>query len=178
MADTGGGLSYNLGRIGIDRSHVMEFLWIVWLVAAIVFAVAEAFTLSFFLLWFAIGAGAAALLALAGAGVTLQIVAFLAVSIALTVASRTIFERFIVRDATGGLKTGMASLPGQVGVVTEASRGALGQGAVKVFGSTWTAFPAEGEEPFEEGERVAVERVDGATIYVKRVRPHEGSWRS
>jgi len=52
----------------------------------------------------------------------------------------------------------------------------LNEGAVKVFGSTWTAYPAAGEDPLEAGERVCVERVQGASIYVRRV--EEGrDWR-
>jgi membrane protein implicated in regulation of membrane protease activity len=156
----------------------MDFLWIVWVVAGVAFAVAEVFTLGFVLLWFGVGAIAASLVALAGLGVPIQVAVFLGVSIALTVASRTIFENALFRSRNPQLKTGVASLPGQVGTVTEASRGALHEGAVKVFGSTWTAFPAEGEDPLEVGERVAVDRVDGAIIYVKRVRPSELSWRS
>ncbi|MBA3768194.1 MAG: hypothetical protein H0W99_14690, partial [Acidobacteria bacterium] len=59
--------------------------------------------------------------------------------------------------------------PGKIGTVVSSSQGALNAGAVKVFGSTWTAYPAEGEEPLEAGERVEVERVQGASIYVRRV---------
>jgi membrane protein implicated in regulation of membrane protease activity len=40
---------------------------------------------------------------------------------------------------------------------------------VKVFGSTWTAYPAPGEPPLEAGERVCVDSVEGASIYVKRI---------
>ena len=156
----------------------MDYLWIVWVVAGVAFAIAEVFTLGFVLLWFGVGAIAASLVALAGLSVTLQVVVFLAVSIALTVASRTIFENALFRNHGPQLKTGVASLPGQVGTVTEASRGAMREGAVKVFGSTWTAFPAEGEEALEVGDRVSVERVDGATIYVRRLGPAEPSWRS
>jgi membrane protein implicated in regulation of membrane protease activity len=156
----------------------MDYLWIVWVVAGVAFAVAEVFTLGFVLLWFGVGAIAASLVALAGLGVGMQLFVFLGVSIALTIASRTIFENALFRRRQPQLKMGVDSLPGQVGTVTEASRGALNEGAVKVFGSTWTAFPVEGEEPLELGERVAVDRVDGATIYVRRVRPSELSWRS
>ncbi len=155
----------------------MDYLWIVWVVAGVAFAVAEVFTLGFVLLWFGVGAIAASLVALAGLSVTLQVVVFLGVSIALTIASRTIFENALFRNRGPQLKTGVASLPGQVGTVTEASHGALKEGAVKVFGSTWTAFPAAGEEPLEIGDQVSVERVDGATIYVRRVGSTERSWR-
>src|SRR5260370_24320926 len=70
----------------------------------------------------------------------------------------------------------MASLPGKVGTVVASSPGALNEGAVKVFGSTWTAYPVDGEEPLEAGDRVQVGRVQGASIYVRRV-DHEMGWR-
>ncbi len=69
------------------------------------------------------------------------------------------------------------ALPGKTGVVVSSSRGALNEGAVKVYGSTWTAYPAEGEEALEAGDRVAVERVQGASIYVRRVALEPG-WRT
>lgn len=156
----------------------MDYLWIVWVVAGVAFAIAEVFTLGFVLLWFGVGAIAASLVALAGLGVIWQVVVFLAVSVALTVASRTIFENTFFRNRDGQLRTGIASLPGQVGTVTEASKGAMHEGAVKVFGSTWTAYPVDGEEPLETGERVEVDRVDGAVIYVRRVQRSAPSWRS
>jgi len=61
--------------------------------------------------------------------------------------------------------------------VVSSSQGTLHEGAVKVYGSTWTAYPAEGEEPLEAGERVAVERVQGASIYVRRI-GREPDWRA
>jgi membrane protein implicated in regulation of membrane protease activity len=52
----------------------------------------------------------------------------------------------------------------------------LHEGAVKVFGSTWTAYPAPGELPLEAGERVCVESVEGASIYVRRI-GEDPDWR-
>jgi membrane protein implicated in regulation of membrane protease activity len=156
----------------------MSDIWYIWLILGVLFIVAEIFTTGFVLLWFGIGALIAALLALTGAvGLSLQIVVFLVVSIVLTVASRTIFERFLMRGSPGReLKTGVDTLPGRVGLVVESSTGALREGAVRVFGSTWRAFPAEGEEPLREGEQVQIERVEGASVYVRRVEG-ELSWR-
>ena len=156
----------------------MSDIWYIWLILGVLFIIAEIFTTGFVLLWFGIGALVAALLALTGlVGLPLQIVVFLLVSIALSVASRTIFERFFMRGSPGrGLKTGIDTLPGRVGVVVESSAGALHEGAVRVFGSTWRAFPAEGEEPLREGEQVQIERVEGASVYVRRV-AGEPSWR-
>lgn len=156
----------------------MDYLWIVWLVLGVVFAVAEVFTLGFVLLWFGVGAFVAGALALVGAPLALQLVAFVFVSLALTAMSRTIFERYFTLKGESEIKTGMASLPGQIGTVVESSRGALGEGAVKVYGSTWTALPAAGEEPLASGDQVSVERVEGAVIYVRRVAPSDrSSWR-
>jgi len=95
----------------------------------------------------------------------------------LTTASRTIFVNYFSKEKSGGdLKTGMDSLPGKIGTVVSSSRGAMNEGAVKVFGSTWTAYPADGEEPLEAGDRVEVERVAGASIYVRRL-GLEPDWR-
>lgn len=156
----------------------MDYLWIAWVVAGIAFAIAEVFTLGFVLLWFGVGAIAASLVALAGLSVTIQVIVFLAVSIVLTIASRTIFDATLLRNRTPAVKMGVDSLPGQIGTVTESSKGALGEGAVKVFGSTWTAFPVDGEDPLEIGERVTVDRVEGASIYVRRSKTSEPDWRS
>ena len=147
-----------------------EYIWIAWVVLGVVLMIAEIFTPGFVLLWFGIGALAAALTSLAGFGYPLQFLVFFVISMALTVASRTIFTRYFVRkELEGGFKTGMDALPGKVGTVVTSSHGALHEGAVKVYGSTWTAYPAEGEDALEAGDRVMVESVRGASIYVRRV---------
>jgi membrane protein implicated in regulation of membrane protease activity len=156
-----------------------EYAWILWTILGVILIVAEIFTPGFVLLWFGIGALAAAFASLVGlASLPLQFLIFAIVSTALTAASRTIFVNYFSREKTGSdLKTGAHALPGKTGIVVSSSRGALHEGAVKVFGSTWTAYPVEGEEPLEAGERVAVERVQGASIYVRRL-GHEPDWRT
>jgi len=147
-----------------------ELIWIAWTALGVVFIIAEIFTTGFVLLWFGIGALAAAVCAMLGFDYPVQFLAFLSVSIALTVLSRTISNRYFVgsQPDDDGLKSGVDALPGKVGTVVSSSRGALNEGAVKVFGSTWTAYPADGEEQLEAGDRVVVERVQGASIYVRR----------
>jgi membrane protein implicated in regulation of membrane protease activity len=147
-----------------------DYFWIFWTILGAMLIVAEIFTTGFVLLWFGIGALAAGLAGLLGvSSVPLQFLIFAVVSIGLTAASRTIFVNYFSRERTGGdLKTGADALPGKIGTVVTSSRGALHEGAVKVFGSTWTAYPAEGEEPLEAGDRVEVDRVQGASIYVRK----------
>ncbi len=152
--------------------------WIVWAVLGVILIIAEVFTSGFVMLWFGIGALAAALAGIAGLGVPLQFLVFLVVSIGLIAASRTIFDNYFSREKSGDdLKSGVDALPGKVGTVVSSSSGALNEGAVKVFGSTWTAYPVEGEEPLEAGDRVQVERIQGASIYVRRV-DQEPGWRA
>lgn len=155
-----------------------NWFWIAWTILGAVLIVAEMFTSGFVLLWFGIGALAAALLAIVGVdSLAIQFLVFAVVSIGLTAASRTIFLNYFSREKTGqSLKTGYDALPGKIGTVVSSSRGALQEGAVKVFGSTWTAYPAVGEPPLEAGERVCVESVEGASIYVKRIGA-EPDWR-
>lgn len=155
-----------------------NIIWILWSILGALLIVAEIFTAGFVLFWFGIGALVAAFAAFIGIdSLALQFLIFAGVSFALTLASRTIFVNYFSREKTGdSLKTGVDALPGKIGTVVSSSRGALNEGAVKVFGSTWTAYPAEGEEPLEAGERVIVESIEGASIYVRRLGTG-GNWR-
>ena len=148
-----------------------DWFWVLWSILGAILIVAEIFTSGFVLLWFGIGALAAALAGLVGIdSLAIQFTIFAVVSIALTAASRTIFLNYFSREKSGqSLRSGVDSLPGKIGTVVSSSKGALQEGAVKVFGSTWTAYPAVGEAPLEAGERVCVESVEGASIYVRRI---------
>jgi membrane protein implicated in regulation of membrane protease activity len=143
-----------------------QFAWILWIVLGAILIIAEIFTLGFVLFWFGIGALAAALVGWLGLGFGLQFLVFAIVSIALTAMSRTIFVNYFPQNEDV-LKTGIDSLPGQIGTVTIGSKGALQEGAVKVYGSVWTAFPVDDETPLVEGEKVEVVRVQGSSIYVR-----------
>ncbi len=146
-----------------------QFAWILWIVLGVALIIAEIFTFGFVLFWFGIGALAAALAAKLGLGFALQFLIFASVSIILTAMSRTLFAKYFRQGDEYSVKTGVDSLPGQVGTVTISSKGTLNEGAVKVFGSTWTAYPIEGENPLLEGEKVEVVQVKGSSIYVSKV---------
>jgi membrane protein implicated in regulation of membrane protease activity len=148
-----------------------NLVWILWCILGAALIVAEVFTSGFVLLWFGIGALAAGFAGLIGIdSLVIQFLIFAVVSVGLTAASRTIFVNYFSRETTGdSLRTGVDSLPGKIGTVVSSSRGAMQEGAVKVFGSTWTAYPADGESALEAGERVRVESVEGASIYVRRI---------
>jgi membrane protein implicated in regulation of membrane protease activity len=157
----------------------MNWVWILWTILGLILVVAEVFTSGFVMLWFGIGALAAAFASIIGIdNLGLQFLIFAGVSIGLTAASRTIFINYFSREKTGdSLRTGVDAMMGKIGTVVSSSRGALNEGAVKLAGSTWTAYPAEGEEPLEAGERVRIERMEGASLYVRRVNL-EPDWRA
>lgn len=153
------------------------YAWIFWLVLGIILILAETFTLGFVLLWFGVGAIAAAIAGLFGLGFLGQFIIFAAVSIALTAMSRTIFSKYLGHSDAEALKTGIDALPGKVGTVTLASSGAMNEGAVKVYGSTWTAFPIDDEMKLVEGEKVEVVSVRGSSIYVRPVVRELPGWK-
>lgn len=146
-----------------------QLAWIFWVILGVGLIIAEIFTLGFVLFWFGIGAFAAALIGFLGLGFGWQFLAFALVSVALTAMSRTIFSNYFSLNDEDSIKTGVDALPGQIGTVSSPSQGTLHEGAVKVFGSIWTAFPIDEETPLMEGEKVEVVRVKGSSIYVRKV---------
>ena len=152
-------------------------MWILWLILAVGLMVAELFTLGFFLFWFGVGALAAAVVGFLGLGLGWQFMAFAVVSIVLTAMSRTIFAKYLPHGEANQMKSGVDAFPGKVGTVTGASKGALNEAAVRVLGSTWTAYPQAGEDALAEGEKVEVVEVRGSSIYVKKVRDELPEWR-
>lgn len=146
-----------------------QFAWIFWVVLGVILIIAETFTFGFVLFWFGIGALAAALAGFLGVGIVGQFAIFAVLSIVLTAMSRTIFAKYYSHGDKDVIKMGMDALPGQIGTVTTKSKGALNEAAVRVYGSTWTAFPENDENILEEGEKVEVVRVQGSSIYVRKV---------
>jgi len=121
-----------------------DWFWVLWCILGAILIVAEIFTSGFVLLWFGIGALAAAFAGFIGIdSLLIQFMIFATVSVALTAASRTIFINYFSRERTGeSLRSGVDALPGKIGTVVSSSRGALHEGAVKVFGSTWRVLKA------------------------------------
>jgi membrane protein implicated in regulation of membrane protease activity len=138
--------------------------WVIWLIAAVIFAIGEMATTSFFLAPFAGGAAVATLLAAAGAGAVIEWAAFLVVSILLLAALRPIARAH--QRTKARIKTGTAALVGQTATVVERIANAEGVGCVRLDGEIWTARAFVDEETFEPGARVQVLEIRGATALV------------
>ena len=138
--------------------------WHLWVLAALVAGVLELKLSGFVMLWFALGALCAALVAALGVGVDGQLLSFTAVSLALFGASRTLFKRAFMRSAVR-MKVGPEAMVGEEALVVEAL-GEEGGGTVRIHGELWMARTLSGA--LGEGERVVVEGVDGLKLWVRR----------
>jgi membrane protein implicated in regulation of membrane protease activity len=136
--------------------------WVLWMIAAGLLAVGEMFTLGFFAGPIAIAAVFAAIVALAGAGVALQWVVFIAVSAASLAVLRPIARRHLRTPQQ--LRSGTAALVGRPATVLERVDGDGGQ--VKLAGEVWSARSFDEDQVFEPGTRVEVLKIDGATALV------------
>jgi membrane protein implicated in regulation of membrane protease activity len=138
--------------------------WVLWLIAAVIFAVGEIATTGLFLAPFAGGALVASLLAAAGSGATIEWAAFLVVSVILLAALRPIARAH--QRTKGQIRTGTAALVGQSATVVERIANAEGVGCVKLDGEIWTARAFDDDEVYEPGTRVQVLEIRGATALV------------
>ena len=140
----------------------MNMAAIVWLVLMVVFLAAEASTVSMVSLWFAAGALAALLTALAGGPAWLQTLLFLAVSAGLLLALRPLVKKYLSPKLTA---TNVDSVVGSTGLVTVAIDNVSAVGQVKLGAMEWTARSTSGQ-PIPAGTLVKVDRIEGVKAFV------------
>lgn len=139
---------------------------LIWLIAALALAGAEALTGDLFLLMLSGGA-----LAAAGSSFLLDWpiwadgIVFLLVSVLLLVGVRPALRR---RFTSGrGLPEPAKALEGKSALVLD--RVAIHEGQVKLDGEVWTARPYNENDVFEPGDHVTVVHIDGATAVVAKI---------
>jgi membrane protein implicated in regulation of membrane protease activity len=135
---------------------------LLWIVAGVVFAIAEMFTVSFLLIMFAAGAFAAAAAAGLGAPLAAQGLVFALVSVLSLVGIRPALRRYLGRG--GDVPTPVAEIAGSEAVVLE--RVDVDRGVVKIDGELWQARAIDAEQVMEPGERVRVIDIKGVTAMV------------
>ncbi len=140
----------------------MNWYAVFWLVAMVVFLIAEAASVSLVSIWFAAGALIAIIASLFGAGLKLQIILFLGVSAVLLLSLRSVVRRYITPHTT---RTNVDSMIGRVGVVTTPVNNIAALGQVLIAGSEWSARSTTGE-PLPEGMKVRVDRIEGVKVFV------------
>lgn len=110
----------------------------------------------------AVGAVAASATAALGAGPVLQVLVFVAVSVALIAVVRPIANRH--RSQRPELATGIDALKGRQAVVLERVDGSGGR--IKLAGEVWSARALDGDTSYQPGQQVDVVEIDGATAVV------------
>ena len=138
--------------------------WVIWLIVAVVFAVAEVINLSFYLFPFAIGAAGAALVDLAGGGAPITWITFVVLTAVSFGIVRPIARRHISMPPQ--LRTGTAALVGRTAIVTETIVNDDAVGKVRIDGEVWTARTYDDDHVIEAGTRVHVLEIKGATALV------------
>ena len=138
--------------------------WVVWILVAVVLAVGEILTVSFFLAPFAFGAVLAAVADAAGLSLAASFVVFLAASLAALAFVRPIARRHLRTPAS--IRTGTAALVGTPATVVERIANGEGVGCAKINGEVWTARALDDDRVIEAGERVEVVEIRGATALV------------
>lgn len=149
---------------------ITAYLPVYWLIALVVFLVIEAVTLGLATIWFAGGALVALIVAMCGAGIVIQIVLFLVVSLVLLFFTRPLAVRFLNKDT---LKTNVDRVVGMEGVVTEEISNLAGTGKVSLGGNMWTARTENEGGTIPVDAVVTVLRVEGVKLIVK-VKEKEG----
>jgi membrane protein implicated in regulation of membrane protease activity len=136
--------------------------WVVWSIVAVLLALGEVATLSFFLGPIALAAIVAALVAALGGGLVLQLIVFIAGSLGSLALLRPIAVRHLRMPAR--LRTGTAALVGAKALVLE--RVDVHGGQVKIGGEVWSARAYDEAQVIEPGARVDVVKIEGATALV------------
>jgi len=140
---------------------------VLWIVLAVALAIGEAFTATFLIIFFAVGALAAAGAAALGAPILLQAIVFAVVSGLSVGAIRPIIVKHQQSALeSGGTPFGVEAIEGSAATVIEEVD--TDHGLVKIDGELWTARAFDHTEKYLPGQRVRVIKVKGATAIVWR----------
>jgi membrane protein implicated in regulation of membrane protease activity len=137
--------------------------WLIWALVAVLLAVGEILTPGLFFLGpVALAAVLAGVAGAVGLGVVVQLLVFIAGSIASVLLLRPIARRHLHMPAA--LRTGTAALEGTKAVVLQ--RVDADGGRVRIGGEEWSARAYMEDQVLEPGTRVEVVKIEGATALV------------
>ncbi len=136
--------------------------WI-WVGAAVVLGIGELLTAGFFLLPFAVGAAAAAILAFIGVGFALQLVTFVVISVVFL----GVLQRFARQEQSDGPEpAGAGRFQGKTAIVIEPINRRAGTGSVRMETEQWRAT-TDGDDEIPVGDEVLITEVRGTRLVVE-----------
>lgn len=141
-------------------------LWLVWIIISIICLILELSSGDFFILCFAIGAAAGAIMAGCGLSIAWQIIIFVVVSILSLMLVRPTLIKKLHKPQRERLSN-VEAMVGQQGRVSERIE-AGGYGRVAIDGDDWKARSADGSA-IEKDERVRVVKMESIIVIVKPI---------
>ena len=151
------------------EDDVSATVWVgIWLGLMVLFGIGEMLTAGFFLLPFAVGAAVAAVLAIVGVTVPIQMLAFIVVSVVALVA----FQRFAKSDKEPLYPVGVKRYVNSIAVVLEDVDAERATGMVRMENEEWRAT-TDWDRIIEAGSSVRVVDVRGTRLVVEPLHRNE-----
>ena len=138
---------------------------VMWLVIFLVLLIIEIMTLGLTTIWFAFGAIGAFIASLFNAGIVIEVIIFLIISIITLLITRPIAVKYFSKDK---IKTNVEGIIGKNAVITEAIVDGNSNGKAKLNGEIWTARSYDGSY-IQIDETVEIMAVEGVKLIVKKV---------
>lgn len=142
------------------------FYVVCWLLLAAIFIVVEIISLGLTTIWFAGGAFIAALAGLAGAGLVVQIILFIVVSVVLLAVTRPIAKRYLDSKTE---RTNAEALIGQNAMVLDEVNNRLETGRAKINGMEWTARSKDDSVTIPAGATARIVEIQGVKLILEKL---------
>lgn len=136
-----------------------------WTVMVVALAFLEASTSQFICIWFAGGSFVSLILAICGASVVWQCIAFVIASAILLVLTKPIVNKLKKHSDE---KTNVDALIGKTCIVKTTIDNIKGEGTVTLNGIEWSAR-SNNDLPIEEGVLVRVLKIEGVKLIVENI---------
>lgn len=135
-----------------------------WLIAFVIFLVAEIATVSLTSIWFAVGALLTFVFTFVCDVVWVQILVFLIVSLVMVLVTRPLADKYLNQSRE---KTNIDAIAGKTAVVTEDIDNLQAVGEVRLAGQDWMARSVDDSIRLAKGTQVVVKEVRGVKLIVQ-----------
>lgn len=152
-----------MGTDIMELSHAT--LNIIWIILFIVLLLIELFTVGLTTIWFAIGALAAAAANALGAGLIVQIIVFLVISVILLIFTRPLAAKHLNKKR---IKTNYESKIGEIIRISEKVDNINQSGKSVVDGQEWTVRTKTDSEILEKGDLAKIVSISGVKLIVEK----------
>ena len=139
-------------------------IWI-WVAVIVLAVIIELLTTELVSVWFIPAGLIAAILALFGVPLTVQVIVFVAVSFLGIFLLRTWIMK---RSSKINTKTNIDAIVGEKCIVTEKIDNYAGCGQAKVKGQIWSACSVKDDEIFEPGDVLQIVAIEGVKLICKK----------